>query len=367
VIESDFGEFEAISDEQLLIRVNEVRAIAELQKITKSKVFADAMVDVAKAPVELVQAVAADPVGTVKGIPAGASRLFKRTVRQVKDVSEKTTEFVQEQTSDSGDDNGDGEDMVEKSMETGEQLSKNYLGYNSAIRKMSKELGVDPYSSNLVLQEEMGRLAWAMTAGTFATSKAMPALPSELGSLGEINELVWDVDPLDLQLQNEELLKNMGISEELIKTFYKNKLYSTTLSNLLVGNLNSMGGVEGTEIFMTRAANAQNASEARIFVRIAETLGTYHKKQSPITQIFDSSIVPVALSDTGVLVFAAPIDYLLWTESASVAVTDFTDEVQKIPGVKNREIWVSGRISDLAQTGMKALGWSTFDQSKTRL
>jgi len=370
VIESDFGEFDATSDEQLLIRINEVGAIAELQKITKSKVFADSMVNVAKAPVELVQTVAADPVGTIKGIPAGASRLFKRTSRQVKDATEKTTEFVQNQTTKSDEDgegNGDDPDMVEKGMETGEQLSKSYLGYNTAIRKLAKELGVDPYSSNAVLQEEMGRLAWAMTAGSFATSKAMPSLPSELSTIGDINELVWDVDPLDLQLKNEELLKNMGISEELIKSLYDNKHYSTTMSNLLVGSVNKMSSAEGLEILIERAANAENRAQARIFVRLAETLGIYHVKQSPVIRIIDGFVLPLAQSEKGVLLFVVPIDYLVWTENASDTVNDMATKLQSTTGISHKELWVQGRISDLAREGMGALGWSLFDQSKSRL
>ncbi len=370
LIESDFGDFEADSDEQLLIRIREVGAIAELQKITKSKVFADAMVDIAKAPVELIQRVATDPVGTVKGIPAGASRLFKRTVRQVKDFSEKTNEFVQEQTSKSdeaGTGDGDDQDMVEKGLETGEQLSKQYLGYNSAIRKMARELKVDPYSSNPVLQEEMGRLAWAMTAGSYATSAVMPSLPGELSTLGDINELVWDIDPLDLQLRNEGLLKVMGIGEDLIKSYYDNTHYSTTMSNLLVGSLSSMVGTDGKAFLVEQAATAQNRPEARLFVRIAETMAAYHKKQSPITRIIGSSIVPLAQSEAGSVVAIAPIDYLVWTERANKAMGELTSELREIPEIDEFQFWVQGRISDLANSEMQALGWKLYDQSKSRL
>ena len=73
-ITSDYGELSAVGLSQLTTRVNEVRALAELDEVSKSKVFLDsaggAVLNVGKSAVKVVT----DPVDTAKGVGAGIKR-----------------------------------------------------------------------------------------------------------------------------------------------------------------------------------------------------------------------------------------------------------------------------------------------------
>ena len=53
---------------------------------------------------------------------------------------------------------------------------KRYLQYNSQRRAMATLLGVDPYSSNTILNEELDTLAWAAVWGNFSAGTALGAI-----------------------------------------------------------------------------------------------------------------------------------------------------------------------------------------------
>jgi hypothetical protein len=370
-VESDFGVFEAASDEQLQIRIREVAAIAELKSLRKTEVFAKALAEAAQQPLEVVQNVVEKPVETLKGVPAGVGRLFKRTARKIKDTGEALEEYSNEQNqqSASGSDKEktSGKEVLDKGVDQGKQFTMRKLGHSSAIRKLAKDLKVDPYSSNTVLQKEMSEVAWAMAAGSMTTSLAMPAMPSGFSELSSINDMVWDTDPVDLRLRNEALLKEMGVSESLTKSFFDNQYFSVTMQTRLIGSLNLLNGAKGKSILMSHAADAESRAEARLFGQIAETLVLYHQSRSAIVKILDSSIWPLGQSKNGNLIVIAPLDFLSWTQSVSEATTQQTADLKRISSNSKRELWVQGFISDIARAKLSALGWVVYDKSKERL
>jgi hypothetical protein len=84
-IESDFGPFAAQSNLMLAVRVREFAALAELERVSKSEVFARAAVDAGLSPARAVVSFARNPVRTVAGIPKGIGRMFKRYLRTGKE------------------------------------------------------------------------------------------------------------------------------------------------------------------------------------------------------------------------------------------------------------------------------------------
>ena len=82
-IESDFGHFEAIGTARLIIRLREISALGELDELSNTKVFADAVLAGATQSAKVVASVAKHPVETIKGVPAGVGKLFGRTKRTV--------------------------------------------------------------------------------------------------------------------------------------------------------------------------------------------------------------------------------------------------------------------------------------------
>ena len=86
---SDYGPFTALGRSQLSTRIDEIRAIAALQEVSKSEVFlasaGGAVVDIGKGAASAVT----DPVATAKGVGAGIKRFGVNLGRASKRAIEK--------------------------------------------------------------------------------------------------------------------------------------------------------------------------------------------------------------------------------------------------------------------------------------
>lgn len=366
-VQSEFGNFEADSDKQLANLIREITAIAELQTLQKTDVFKNAAIGAVKKPIEMVQKISEQPVETLKGIPQGVGRLFKRTARQVSDAAKQAKGYADEQKQKRTDSSGDSattstDEMVEKGTEAGKKWGKSYLGQDKSIRALAKQLKVDPYSSNKVLQKEMADVAWVMTAGSFGAGQLVPGLPDEISTLNELNELVWDTHPVDLKLRNEKSLRNIGVSDLTINGFFENKQFTPSMRTKIVGSLEKLGKTKDIALLIQAATEAENKAEASSFGQIATAFAEYHSSSERVASIVASPVWPLLKTAKGKYVFMAPVDYLSWTENVSTAATKLIEQLQGSSGNNQLELRVQGRVSKLAQVKLKSLGWIVYEK-----
>jgi hypothetical protein len=77
-IRSDVGTFEAHGRELLRVRVGELHALAQIERMSKSEEFLRAAGNAVSRPVESAANMLLHPVETVKGVPGGVERFFGR-------------------------------------------------------------------------------------------------------------------------------------------------------------------------------------------------------------------------------------------------------------------------------------------------
>ncbi len=73
------------------------------------------------------------------------------------------------------------------------------------------------------------------------------------------------------------------------------------------------------------------------------------------------------LDAEGVLLFHAPLDYLVWTEYLASIFAAVNDAASSLPEVKGKELWLAGNLSPLARRNIEAAGWKVFDNQEVRL
>ena len=83
-IETPFGLFSASGPGVLQARLTEIRALAALDHIQGDQQFIDAAEDMAGETFENLRQFAKQPKETLKGVPEGIGRFFKRTGRSAK-------------------------------------------------------------------------------------------------------------------------------------------------------------------------------------------------------------------------------------------------------------------------------------------
>src|SRR5712691_2533086 len=146
-IDSDFGVFEADGNEMLLQRLKEIDAIARLQDVSRTDEFKKSLVAAAKSPLNSARNIARDPAQAISNVPKGIMKFLGRAKETVENVGK-------------GGGEGEGKKM------------KDVIGYSDKKRKIALQMGVDPYSTNTMLQKELDDAAWASWAGGFTFSVA---------------------------------------------------------------------------------------------------------------------------------------------------------------------------------------------------
>ena len=148
-IDSDFGVFEADGNEMLLQRLKEIDAIARLRGVSRTDEFKNSLVTAAKSPLNSARNIARDPAQAISNVPKGIMKFLGRAKETVANVGK-----------------GGGEDVGE-----GNRM-KDVIGYSDKKRRIALQMGIDPYSTNTVLQKQLDDVAWASWAGGFTFSVA---------------------------------------------------------------------------------------------------------------------------------------------------------------------------------------------------
>ena len=360
VIDSPFGEFSVIGDWAAVNMVHEIDAIAELKKMSKTGVLAQSAAEAAQKPVNAAKQLVEQPAETVKGIPAGVGRLFSRAADVVGEAAQKTSEAAKSE-------GGDGSSTTDATTDAGTELAKGYLGVGAAHRKLARELEVDPYSTNKVLQAELASMARYAAAGSFGTKLIMPSIPGA-SVVANVNDMVWNLNARDLKLRNEKSLAAIGADKALIERFIENPHYTPTDQTRVVSSLEALAGTKGRAIAVDKAAAAKTRQEALVYARMTAMLASYHQGRSPIIQITDTGrLLPLATSKAGPKVLAAPVDHVSWTRSTADSVSAFAKVAGNQAGGRELELWVQGSVSATARKELGALGWTVFDRAFMRL
>ncbi len=337
-INSHFGKFEANGEDMLRIREHEIVAIDGLREIKKTKAFGEAFKKAATSPLKGAQALITNPVDTIKGVPKGVGRFFGRIGEMTKGGR------------------GDLEDSYTKEL----------IGFAAVKRKYAYKLGVDVYSSNEVLQEDLNSVSWAGFAGGMTVTVAMMGIKSVSTTafyavkgtqlVHGMNMILLDSSPEDLQKLNRKKMKEMGVRDSVIKEFLKNPTYSPRHQTILVEALVEMQGVKNREQFIKQALHAEYEEEAFFYQRMAEMLYGYHIQVKPIKELIPVRKFMVGYTSDQTVVATFPLDLLYWIEladlgSAALVRLDLTGRP-----IKKTEIWVTGTLTPRALKEFSARG-----------
>jgi hypothetical protein len=356
-IRSDFGTFEAPGRAMLKTRVEELDALARLDEISKTSVFAESAKKAATKPYRAVKAVVEDPVETAKGIPAGVGRFFKRTYRKGRKAVENAKDAKADADARERGENvpaAPGPDQGQSKGAVAGDAAKDIFGWNSARRQWARRLAIDPYTTNEPLSEKLDDVAWAAFSGGFAIGVAMPGLPGPVGTVQTASQLVWDLSPVDLEARNERALSLMGIEGRTVRDFFRNGWFTPTLQTRLVTALEALKGVAGRREVIVTAALAPSEEEAQFLVGAVEMLATLHEKDVPLERLAVDEGMVSGRDRTDAVVLPIPDDYVSWTEEIAGVFEAYAP-------ARAKGVWLAGRLSPRAKDAAGALGFAVHE------
>jgi hypothetical protein len=367
-VRSKFGNFNVEGQQLLELRIGELNALNELDKLSSSKVIGDAMYEGGKAtvmaPVNAVKKVAntvSDPdkmYDTVKGVPEGAEKVFSWAYRQAKGAAQGVSDLV---TGDSQTDSKDISDGASSTLRAGKNFGLRFIGYTGRERELFQKLQVNPYSSNTILQDEVVRVAGLGTAVGFAF-RFVPGL-GLLGQLttfnrwyGRAEQLSLYEDPDVIKEKNKAELRALDVPDDMIEQFQSSKAYNPWTRRFVTASMTALGPtVAGRALFIKAALQAKNEPSTLYFVSVAEYLEKV-QKETPLKKIVSSLYIPAGVTKKGVLVVPLAVDYLFWTQEVAGIFDDFKNRVTKEESFSSVEIRVRGRVSARARAALESLG-----------
>src|SRR5215510_1031871 len=148
-IDSDFGLFEADGNEMLLQRLKEIDAIARLGEVSRTDEFKKSLLAAAKSPLNSAKNIARDPAQAIANVPKGLMKFLGHAKQSVQNVGKGGNDEARDSS-----------------------RMKDAIGYSDKKRKIALEMGIDPYTTNTVLQKQLDDLALASWAGGFTFSVA---------------------------------------------------------------------------------------------------------------------------------------------------------------------------------------------------
>ena len=341
VIDSDFGTFEATGVPQVRQRILEIDAIRKLVETSKGDLFAEGLKRSVTQPIDAVKNIAKDPVTSIKRAPKTVGHFFSKVGASV----ERGVHQIKK-----------GEDDASATAGRIGDAAKNAAGFDKAKLDTAKQLGVDPYTDNARLQEEMDKVTWAFFAGGLplrigaaVVSAGVAVAATEMVG---IPEETYALTQSELALRDLRSLTAMGLRENDIRDFQTQPNLSTTRRHQIVKALEALPGAAGRGRIILLANSCETTGHADFLVAALQMLarrqlaGTADYKE---LHVFGR--LPGATSAAGSLEVPAPVDHVSWTEQ--VAALASRDDL----GAQPKVLVHTGRFTDTATAGFTASGW----------
>ena len=345
-IDSEFGLFEADGNEMLLQRLKEIDAITRLQEVSRTDEFKKSLLAAAKSPLNSAKNIARDPAQAISNVPKGIMKFMGRAKETVKNVGKG-----------GGEGEGEGNKM------------KDVIGYSDKKRKIALQMGIDPYSTNTVLQKELDDVAWASWAGGFTFSVATFPISGPLGAAltvtnlnSTVEQLLREKSPSELEQINRATFRAMGASASDIERILHGGAFTPTQSTTFAVNLKALKGVANRGAFVKVAAQESTTEADALFcVHTAALMNQIHEK-TPIGRIVMLRDFPIGIAKDGRVVVALQWDYAAWTSGAA----GFTNDVQKLAAQSGKTtnvlVALSGQVSPRLRQELETRGFTVHDR-----
>jgi len=345
-IDSDFGVFEADGNEMLLQRLKEIDAIARLQAVSRTDEFKNSLMAAAKSPLNSAKNIARDPAQAISNVPKGLMKFLGRAKESVENVGKG-----------GNDEPRDGSRM------------KDAIGYSDKKRKIALEMGIDPYTTNTVLQKQLDDLAWASWAGGFSFSVATLPISGAAGAAltvtnvnSTVEDLLHEKTPSELEQINRATFRGMGASASDIDRILHGGSFTPTEATSFAVHLKALKGVANRGAFVKAAAEKSTTEADALFCVYTAALMDQINQKTPIARIVMIHDFPICVAKDGTIIVALQWDYAAWTPGAA----SFTGDMLKLAGKSGQSahitVGLSGEVSQQLREELEKRGITVQDR-----
>ncbi|MGE9270978.1 MAG: hypothetical protein ACQKBU_09275 [Verrucomicrobiales bacterium] len=347
-MDSDFGVFTCVGRRELERRILELQAIEKLTEVSKSDLFAEGLKRSVEAPIDAVKNIASDPEKAIKQAPKTVGHFFSKVSQSVGNTARRVGKRFDDEPKEDVD-----------WAQTGKGIStaaKSVAGFDQAKLDTARQLGVDPYTDNSRLQDEIEKVTWAFFAGGLplrvgaaAVSGGASAALTVTTTVG-IPEDIYDTTPSELAFRDREALTSMGVDDQTLNELFLNPSLTVSLRHGIVQSLRQLPSGPGQVEIIRLAHGLPNPRQVTFLNQALATLVERHR-QAPYQEVNVFGRLPAGLTADGYLEVPAPVDEVFWTEQ----VAGFA--AREDLAISKRRLLLDGSLSATAHAGFKHNGW----------
>lgn len=339
-----YGAVAAQGDDMVRMRINELNALRQLEKVSQSKTFTNALAQAGLNPAKFTGELLTNPLGTIGNTLTGVGSALDRIKSGVGNAGQTPDNAV------------DG-----------------IFGVTSEKRELAVKFGVDPYTDFAPLNEKLTELAKAAAWGGLLVTGALLAVPGAVGLVASnlntaykfndlgLDELARKFTAAQILDLNREVLGRMGVDRALTERLLSNRNYTPIDMAAMVAALNSMSAVRGREIFIGYAATASGRDRAYLIRRQSELTANDYRRHGMFVQFVNLAGYPYLLTRDGRLVAVVPIDALSWTAQTLATFGAMGAARSQVAPNAPSELRITGTATERARRELKAQGWAVLE------
>jgi hypothetical protein len=348
VLTTPYGDVTVQGDEMLRMRLNELNALALLEKVSNSDSFGKALAQAGLSPVIFTGRLITNPIDTVGNTLAGVGGFFGRVGSGLANAGK-----TQDSTADS------------------------LLGVTDQRRQLAAKYGVDPYTDFPPLNAKLEQLSQAAALGGLTVTGALLFAPLGLAGLIASNlstayklsdigieELARKYTAAQILDLNRKRLAAMGVNPDLSARLLDNRNYTPIDMSTMVAALDSMAAVEGLEVYVACAAAVQSRAIAYVMRRQAELMADDFHRNGAYVRFVALVGYPYVITRDGRIMTVAPIDALSWTRETAAGFESVNAERKNVAPNARGELRITGQATALAKRWFKAHGWTVLERQR---
>lgn len=349
--ETERGNYTVTGDALARKHIQELTALEALKAYSPTAEFVHGAGDAVTGPVKGVFTAVTNPAGASKATYANVERQAKSVQRGFSKAGEFVTTLGKPEKWQP---NREDEDLIDKLVDR--QKEK---------RRLAQALNVDPYTHFVPLSNELTKMASYSATGTFSVKRALGFVSggagtviSGIGFVDSFTTQTIDMAPDEISAVNRERLQKLNISDSTIKKFLLSDKLTPTERTLAVGYLTGLSGVAGLENIVAFIAESPTRHDAFFALQTLSYLSAQPFGSGPVAHAEIVHGIPIFSFGDSKKIALLTSDQLFWTPPNASQLSSLGEAPRgNGGGAPNREIWVSGGISDLAKRQLQRQGW----------
>ena len=333
-VKSSYGDFQVNGLHRMQDRLQELRALEVLEKMSRSKAFADATVRAGLAPIRFGRDLIVSPFETVGNFFSGVGKTLDTVAAGATHPGAGRDPFFDSVT-----------------------------GITKVERELALKLGVDPYSDFKPLRSGLEDVAQVTTAGALPVTAGIAMISGGAGlavsgasTASQISGVVYSHTSRELFEIIAVTLKGLNVDASTTKKFVDNVFYSPADEYAIAEALKAVGAANAN-LFIENAAKAVSFDVAKFTRYRAELLARENVQLGTLRSYVVVAGFVLNRDASGRLVAAFPFDTVSWTESVAGNLAKMSTQMATQQETTMPLFASLGPISPEAQSELKKLGW----------